>query len=113
MRWLDGIIDSMEISLSQFLEMVKDRKPGILQSMGLQIVGYDWVTEQQTKNKSKVNILPNQVMAREKQGDCTKAPTPCGGKLQEQSMTIPLILGSWEASSPSVLHSTFYRLIFY
>ena len=26
MRWLDGIIDSMDMSLSQFWEMVKDRK---------------------------------------------------------------------------------------
>ena len=32
MRWLDGITESMVLSLSQLQEMVKDRKPGVLQS---------------------------------------------------------------------------------
>ena len=26
MRWLDGIIDSMDMNLSKFLEIVKDRE---------------------------------------------------------------------------------------
>ena len=34
MRWFDGITDSMDMGLSQLWEMVKDRKPGVLQSMG-------------------------------------------------------------------------------
>ena len=33
-KWLDGISDSMDMSLSKLQEMVKDRKPGVLQSMG-------------------------------------------------------------------------------
>ena len=40
-RWLDSITDSMDMSLSKLQEMVKNRKPDILQSMGSQRVGHD------------------------------------------------------------------------
>ena len=41
LRWLDGIVDSSDMSLSKFWEIVKDRKPGVLQFVGLQRVRYD------------------------------------------------------------------------
>ena len=41
MRWLDGIIDSMGMSLSKFEVTVKDMKPSLLQFMGSQRNGHD------------------------------------------------------------------------
>ena len=35
MRWLEGITDSMDMSLSKLWEMVKDRKPGLLPVHGV------------------------------------------------------------------------------
>ena len=41
MRWPDGITDSMDMSLSEFQELVIDRESGILQFMGSQRVACD------------------------------------------------------------------------
>ena len=47
MGWLDGITDSMDMSFSKVQKVVKDREACMLQSMGSQRVGHNWVNEQE------------------------------------------------------------------
>ena len=53
MSWLAGITNSMDMSLSKLQEIVKDREPGVLQSMGTQRVRYDLMTEQLTSREGR------------------------------------------------------------
>ena len=54
MRWLDGIIDSMDMSLSKFQDMVKHREAWHAAVHGSQGVGLDRVTEQQLMKRSYI-----------------------------------------------------------
>ena len=51
MRWLDGIMDSMDMTLSQLQEKWRTGKYGVLQSMRSQRVGHNWATEQQVRDQ--------------------------------------------------------------
>ena len=45
MRWFDDITNSMYMSLSKLRRWWRTENPGVLQSVGLQRVGRNWVTE--------------------------------------------------------------------
>ena len=45
MTWLDGITNLMDMGLKKLREWWWTGKPGVLQSMGLQRVRHEWVTE--------------------------------------------------------------------
>ena len=54
---MDVITDSMDMDLSKFWEILKDREPGLLQSMRSQRVKYNLVFEQQQEISSLIPYI--------------------------------------------------------
>ena len=68
-RWLDGITNSMDMSLSKLQELVIDREAGVLQSMELQRVRRDWTNE---LNWMKESGLPKWLRGKESASQCRR-----------------------------------------
>jgi len=51
MRWIDSIIDSMDMNLSQLQEIVKDRGALLCCSMGSQRIGHSLAAERQQQSR--------------------------------------------------------------
>ena len=57
MRWLDDITDSVDMSLISSRSWGWIGRPGVLQSMGLQRVGQDLMTEKQQYNLTICRVV--------------------------------------------------------
>ena len=57
MRWLDDIIDSVNMSLSRLPEIVKDREAWCAAAHRVQTVRHDLATEQQTRKIQPIGTL--------------------------------------------------------
>ena len=98
-RWLDGITDLMDMSLSKFRELVMDRKPGMLQSRGCK--ESDLAV---TKQQQGALVVKNQPANAEDIRNLDSTPElgrspggEHGSPLQHSCLENPSDRGAWQA----------------
>ena len=60
---MGGITNAMDMNLSIRWEMVRTKRPGVLQSMGSQRVGHDWPTEKQMSIYQSLTIFSQIILS--------------------------------------------------
>ena len=81
MRWVDGIMDPMNMSLSKFWETLEDRGAWHAAVHGLQRVGQDLATERQLMTYMKVLVAQSCPTFHDPM-NCSPSGSPANGILQ-------------------------------